>query len=74
MTTTVSYIIFALLAGAECVRDVTGPVFDVNSTGSYFDENATDAIVQSWDFMSNCSQTNYTAGCNWGMHNSFQVT
>lgn len=73
LTTTVSYIIFALLAGAECLRDVTGPVMDVNATGSFFDANATDAIVQNWEFANNCSQYAYTPGCNWGMHNSFQV-
>lgn len=63
LTTTVSYVVFALLAGSECIRDATGPGFDLN---------VTEDIVASWEFQKNCSE--FAGSCNkWGMHNSFQV-
>jgi solute carrier family 12 sodium/potassium/chloride transporter 2 len=63
LTTTASYIVFALLAGAETIRDASGPVFE--------DENGTAMLVESWDFQKNC--TDLGQKCVWGSHNSFQV-
>lgn len=60
-----SYIVFALLAGAETVRDATGPVFE--------NENATQDIIDSWEFVTNCSTAEHAPKCTWGSHNSFQV-
>jgi len=65
--TTISYILFALLSGAETIRDATGPVL-VNGT---IDEVATNLSRMDWSFASNCSDgANY---CKWGSQNSFQV-
>ncbi|CAL8122010.1 unnamed protein product [Orchesella dallaii] len=64
LTTTVSYIVFALLAGAETLRDATGPIMD--------DLNLTDESAASWEFAQNCSQIG-AEKCVWGSHNSFQI-
>lgn len=70
LTTTVSYIVFALLAGSETVRDAFGPIMN----GSIVEMNETDTIAETWEFMGN--STGYCMDgdkCKWGSHNSFQV-
>lgn len=70
LTTTVSYIVFALLSGSETLRDAFGPIM---GNGSVL-INDTDRIAETWEFAGNDSGYCMNGEvCKWGSHNSFQV-
>lgn len=67
--TTISYIIFAIIAGACVVRDATGnftvPDWAVNNSREYISQTFRDCSY-------NLTDTD-TETCQWGLMNSFQV-
>ncbi|XP_046634308.1 bumetanide-sensitive sodium-(potassium)-chloride cotransporter-like [Daphnia pulicaria] len=56
--TSVSYIIFAIIAGATVLRDATGIPSNYNNT-----------VATINDYIEICAEQD----CEWGLHNSFQV-
>jgi hypothetical protein len=76
--TTISYLVFALIAGACVVRDATGdfsvPDWAVNDTAA-----TTEYILGNFQnctiFKEYFNETEYElSGCKWGLMNSFQVS